>query len=69
MFVDNHNITTTQTRLEPVLKLTPGDEQRYQHLSNIRCVARAIELLRIARLLASGGLRMRYWLQKSCHQP
>lgn len=36
VFVDNQNITTTQPRLEPVLRLTLADEQRYQHLSNVR---------------------------------
>ena len=36
VFVDNQNITTGQTRLEPLLKLTAADEQRYQHLNDIR---------------------------------
>lgn len=36
VFVDNQNITTNSTYLEPVLKPNLADEQRFKHLNTIR---------------------------------
>lgn len=36
VFVDNQNILTHLTSLDPIIKLTPADMQRFQHLDGIR---------------------------------
>ena len=36
VFVDNQNITTHLTSLDPVIRLTPADKQRFEHLNGIR---------------------------------
>lgn len=38
VFVDNQNITTHITSLDPIIKLTPADTQRFDHLNGIRYV-------------------------------
>jgi len=41
VFVDNQNITTHITSLDPIIKLTPADTQRFDHLNGIRYVHRS----------------------------
>ena len=36
VFVDNQNITTHSSYLEPILRPNLADEQRFQHLNTIR---------------------------------
>ena len=36
IFVDNQNITSHRAVLDPLLRVTSADEERFEHLNNIR---------------------------------
>ena len=36
VFVDCQKITSNSIKLDPILKLSPSDHQRFEHLNNIR---------------------------------
>ena len=51
VFVDQQNITSSKVILEPLLKVSPTDELKYERLNDIRSGNEAVEVYKLCSLV------------------